>query len=75
MNKLMYVEKDEDQVYLLKDNENNIDVIYQLVRSLFDRGVKFVGLETETMKIYFDSDRNAGNKAIAGKFKERTFVR
>lgn len=70
----MYVEKNEDQVILLRDDEMDVNNIVRLVRALFDRGVKFVGLETEYIKVYFDSDRNAGNKAITGKFKDKFVI-
>lgn len=72
----MYVEKDEDQVILLRDEEMDVNNIVKLVKTLFDRGVKFVGLETDLIKVYFDSDKNAGNKAITGKFKDKfTLIR
>ena len=69
MNKLMYVEKNDDQVIVLRDDEMNLDNVLRVVQVLFDRGVKFVGLETDVIKLYFDSNRNVGNKGITGSYK------
>lgn len=74
MNKLMYVERDEDQVILLKDEEMHFDTILKMVRELFGRGIKFVGFETNDVRVYFDNAKDAGNQAITGKFKDRKMV-
>ncbi len=68
MAKLVYVEGSEDKVIPLKDEDAQIDNIVHLTRSLFDRGIKFVALETNDIRIFFDAKEH-GMKAISGKFK------
>lgn len=75
MNKLLYVEHNEDQIVFLRDDETRMENIIKLVRELFDRGVKFVGFENDLIKIYFDSAKDLGFKQISGKFKDRVILK
>lgn len=65
-NRLTYVENDEDQVLYLQDDVLDFSVVLQKVQSLFERGVRIVGLETPEAKVFFDSSRGG---SISGRFK------
>lgn len=70
MNKLVYVEKDRDVVVHLRQSEMDLDNIVKLVQNLFAQGVKYVGVETPNVKIYFDSNKDIGRQ-ISGFFRDR----
>lgn len=70
MNKLSYILGDKDQVVYLRDSEMQLDNLIKLVQSLFNQGIKFVGIETPLVKMYFDANKDIGRN-ITGIFRDR----
>ena len=75
MNKLTYVDRDRDEVIYLNDAEMHLETLLATVKSLFAKGIRFIGVETPSVKLYFDNTKDAASRSISGKFRDGITVR